>query len=93
MVDVTDRTYRARALQALTEGHKVLVKATKESSLIAEGIETTGKLRHLRRLGCDWGQGFLFSAALATGDVAALRASDLMTRSGMRDGDPDLVNE
>lgn len=62
-------------------------------TMIAEGIETTGKLSHLRSLGCDWGQGFLFSPAIVASDVAALRASDLANRSGMRDGDADLVNE
>ena len=28
---------------------------------VAEGIETTGQLRELRRFGCDLGQGYLLS--------------------------------
>ena len=30
-------------------------------SVIAEGIETPGQLKQLKALGCDYGQGFLFS--------------------------------
>jgi diguanylate cyclase (GGDEF)-like protein len=32
--------------------------------LIAEGIETEGQLKYLKALGCDYGQGFLFSKAV-----------------------------
>jgi EAL domain-containing protein (putative c-di-GMP-specific phosphodiesterase class I) len=35
--------------------HKLKVKT------IAEGIETVKQLEHLRELGCDLGQGYLFS--------------------------------
>lgn len=35
-----------------------------DKRVIAEGIETTEQLAHLRGLGCDLGQGFLFAAAL-----------------------------
>ncbi len=40
--------------------------------VLAEGIETDEQLAHLRRLGCDLGQGFLFSPAVGTSEVAAL---------------------
>jgi diguanylate cyclase (GGDEF)-like protein/PAS domain S-box-containing protein len=36
----------------------------------AEGIETTGQLHELRRLGCDLGQGYLLSRPLETDDLA-----------------------
>ena len=41
--------------------------------VIAEGIETAAQLRHLARLGCDSGQGFLWSEG-----VDPLTASALM---------------
>jgi diguanylate cyclase (GGDEF)-like protein/PAS domain S-box-containing protein len=40
-----------------------------ELRTVAEGIETTGQLRELRRLGCDLGQGYLLSRPL---EAAAL---------------------
>jgi diguanylate cyclase (GGDEF)-like protein/PAS domain S-box-containing protein len=39
---------------------------------LAEGIETQGQLEHLRALGCEVGQGFLFSPAVPAGEVAAI---------------------
>jgi len=41
---------------------------------IAEGIETPQQLAHLRSLGCEFGQGFLFSKPLDAGKVEALIA-------------------
>jgi diguanylate cyclase (GGDEF)-like protein/PAS domain S-box-containing protein len=41
-------------------------------TLLAEGIETQRQLRKLLRLGCKFGQGYLFSRAVAAGDVATL---------------------
>ena len=41
-------------------------------SVIAEGIETPAQLRRLRSLGCEFGQGHLFSPALSAADTAAL---------------------
>ncbi|MHB8334773.1 MAG: putative bifunctional diguanylate cyclase/phosphodiesterase [Acidimicrobiales bacterium] len=40
--------------------------------VLAEGIETDEQLAHLRRLGCDLGQGFLFSPAVSAPEVAAM---------------------
>ena len=37
---------------------------------VAEGIETTGQLRELRRFGCDLGQGYLLSRPLEAEDLA-----------------------
>jgi diguanylate cyclase (GGDEF)-like protein/PAS domain S-box-containing protein len=41
-------------------------------TVLAEGIETQGQLEHLRALGCEVGQGFLFSPAVPAGEVAAM---------------------
>jgi EAL domain-containing protein (putative c-di-GMP-specific phosphodiesterase class I) len=37
---------------------------------VAEGIETTGQLRELRRFGCDLGQGYLLSRPLEADDLS-----------------------
>jgi len=41
-------------------------------TLLAEGIETQRQLKKLLRLGCKFGQGFLFSRAVCANDVAEL---------------------
>jgi EAL domain-containing protein (putative c-di-GMP-specific phosphodiesterase class I) len=43
-----------------------------DMTVLAEGIETQGQLKHLRALGCEVGQGYLFSPAVPAGEVAAL---------------------
>jgi EAL domain-containing protein (putative c-di-GMP-specific phosphodiesterase class I) len=41
-------------------------------TVLAEGIETKAQLERLRELGCDLGQGFLFSRAVPRGEVNSL---------------------
>jgi EAL domain-containing protein (putative c-di-GMP-specific phosphodiesterase class I) len=41
-------------------------------TMLGEGIETAGQFSRLRRLGCELGQGFLFSAAVPRGEVGAM---------------------
>ena len=41
-------------------------------TMLAEGIETHGQLERLRDLGCELGQGFLFSKVVPGGQVAAM---------------------
>jgi diguanylate cyclase (GGDEF)-like protein/PAS domain S-box-containing protein len=41
-------------------------------TVLAEGIETQGQLEHLRALGCEVGQGYLFSPAVPAGEVAVM---------------------
>jgi len=38
---------------------------------VAEGIETDGQLAHMRAVGCDVGQGYLFSRPAPAADIAA----------------------
>ncbi|HVG45257.1 MAG TPA: EAL domain-containing protein [Longimicrobium sp.] len=45
-------------------------------AVITEGIESAELLRELRALECEFGQGFLFSRPLASGEIEALVASD-----------------
>jgi diguanylate cyclase (GGDEF)-like protein/PAS domain S-box-containing protein len=43
-------------------------------TMLAEGIETEAQLERLRHLGCELGQGFLFSPAVPSGEVLAMLA-------------------
>ncbi len=43
--------------------------------VIAEGIETAGQLERLRALGCEYGQGYLFSPAVSAEGLDALLSS------------------
>jgi EAL domain-containing protein (putative c-di-GMP-specific phosphodiesterase class I) len=43
--------------------------------VIAEGIEDRVQLQRLRTLGCEYGQGFLFSPPLCAQDAETLLAS------------------
>ncbi len=47
-------------------GHKL------NMTMLAEGIETSAQLERLRSFGCELGQGFLWSAAIANDDVPAM---------------------
>jgi EAL domain-containing protein (putative c-di-GMP-specific phosphodiesterase class I) len=40
--------------------------------VVAEGVETAEQLAQLRQLGCEYGQGFLFSKPLSREDAEAL---------------------
>jgi EAL domain-containing protein (putative c-di-GMP-specific phosphodiesterase class I) len=40
--------------------------------VIAEGVETVPQLQRLRTLGCEFGQGFLFSAACGEDEIRGL---------------------
>jgi EAL domain-containing protein (putative c-di-GMP-specific phosphodiesterase class I) len=52
--------------------------------VIAEGIETEAQLALLKQAGCDYGQGFLFSAALPSQDFEAILMADRAGRAGWR---------
>ena len=43
--------------------------------VVAEGVETRSQANHLRRLGCDYGQGYLYSRAVSADRVPNLIAS------------------
>lgn len=50
----------------------VQIAETMEMNLIAEGIETSEQLIQLKLLGCQFGQGYLFSRPMPPGEIANL---------------------
>jgi EAL domain-containing protein (putative c-di-GMP-specific phosphodiesterase class I) len=50
----------------------VALARTLQLSVTGEGVETPAQARHLRQLGCDRGQGFLFARPLPPVDVERL---------------------
>ena len=71
-----DRPHRGRpssaATRAATRSTRTILQMADSLDLltVAEGIETTGQLRELRRFGCDLGQGYLLSRPLEAEDLA-----------------------
>jgi diguanylate cyclase (GGDEF)-like protein/PAS domain S-box-containing protein len=45
-------------------------------SSLAEGIETAAQLRHLKALGCNFGQGYFFALPMEAEEIARLYATD-----------------
>lgn len=70
-----DRSFVSQA--DVSHHHRVLVQATVMvanslgMSTVAEGIETPAQAAVVRELGCDKGQGYLFSRPLPAGELAA----------------------
>jgi EAL domain-containing protein (putative c-di-GMP-specific phosphodiesterase class I) len=62
-------------------GSEVIVRSTVALAhslglaVIAEGIETSAQVERLRALGCEYGQGFLFSEALSAERTEELLAN------------------
>jgi diguanylate cyclase (GGDEF)-like protein/PAS domain S-box-containing protein len=74
-----DRSFVAE-LGSNRESGEVIIRSTVAMAhslglpVIAEGIEVPAQLRRLRSLGCEFGQGHLFSPAVSATDMAALLA-------------------
>ncbi|NNE66988.1 MAG: bifunctional diguanylate cyclase/phosphodiesterase [Pyrinomonadaceae bacterium] len=64
VINVVDRNKDTEILQTIIALTKNLKK-----EVIAEGIETTDQLKILIDLGCDYGQGYLFSRPLPVADM------------------------
>jgi diguanylate cyclase (GGDEF)-like protein/PAS domain S-box-containing protein len=75
-----DRSFVA-SIDAEEGGSDVIVRSTIALAhslglrVIAEGIEHQGQLQRLRTLGCEYGQGFLFSEPLSAEETVELLAS------------------
>ena len=53
--------------------------------MVAEGVENEAQASELRRLGCDWAQGFYFARPMAAQQVSNLLA-DARPYSGILPG-------
>jgi diguanylate cyclase (GGDEF)-like protein len=75
-----DRSFVA-SLDSSAGESEVIVRSTTALAhslglqVIAEGIEDARQLRRLRTLGCEYGQGYLFSAPLGTAEMQATLAA------------------
>ncbi|CAM3487428.1 Diguanylate cyclase (GGDEF)-like protein/PAS domain S-box-containing protein [Deinococcus saxicola] len=71
-----DRAFIARLGEDLVSARVVqtvlLLARTLDADVIAEGIETAVQRDHLIRLGCRWGQGYLFARPLELADTLEL---------------------
>ncbi|MEA2158919.1 MAG: hypothetical protein QOD66_1299 [Solirubrobacteraceae bacterium] len=72
-----DRSFVA-SIADPSDGSEAIVRSTVAMAhnlgmhVIAEGVETAAQLQRLRTLGCEFGQGFLFSAPCGADDIRAL---------------------
>ncbi len=62
--------------EAALAGTIVALSETLRLKTVAEGIEDADQLRALRRLGCDYGQGYLFARPAAAAATGALLGGD-----------------
>jgi diguanylate cyclase (GGDEF)-like protein len=76
IADITRDADDAAIVEAI-----VAVASSLNMGTIAEGVETEGQLAHLRELGCELFQGFLFSQALPPAEFAELLVRDATTQS------------
>jgi len=61
-------------------------------AVVAEGVETADQLRQLGDLGCDYGQGYLFSRPVGAGQAAELLTDEqFSTLTSYRDEAHSLV--
>jgi diguanylate cyclase (GGDEF)-like protein/PAS domain S-box-containing protein len=74
----TDQDSRTIAESIIVMAHRLGLK------VIAEGIETEAQLALLKQAGCDYGQGFLFSAALQAQGFESLLMADRTGEAGWR---------
>jgi diguanylate cyclase (GGDEF)-like protein/PAS domain S-box-containing protein len=77
-----------------TIAESIIVMAQKLGlKVIAEGIETEAQLALLRQAGCDYGQGFLFSAALPADQFEQILMSSRAGQAGWRGLFRDTEND
>ncbi|HEY5010179.1 MAG TPA: EAL domain-containing protein, partial [Acidimicrobiales bacterium] len=64
---VHDSTRNDKLLEAI-----ISLGQSLNMTMLAEGIETEGQFSRLQRLGCELGQGYLFSPAVPNNEVEAM---------------------
>jgi EAL domain-containing protein (putative c-di-GMP-specific phosphodiesterase class I) len=67
--------------QAITQSI-VTLSHTLGMDVIAEGIETDEQLAYLQRLGCDYGQGYLFAKPIESNAVAIMLETEALATTG-----------
>ncbi|MFK7601272.1 EAL domain-containing protein [Deinococcus sp. SM5_A1] len=84
-----DRAFIARLGEDLVSARVVqtvlLLARTLDVEVIAEGIETATQRDHLIRMGCRWGQGYLFARPLELADTLELLRAGPAALLGPRD--------
>jgi diguanylate cyclase (GGDEF)-like protein len=87
-----DRSFIGRLGEDADAGSRIIVRAIVELArnlgrgVVAEGIENADQLEQLRELGCEHGQGYLFSRPVAASEVDKLLASASRQASGLTGG-------
>ncbi|HEX8500509.1 MAG TPA: EAL domain-containing protein [Pyrinomonadaceae bacterium] len=75
VTQMTDNAENAEIVRTI-----VTLARSLDMNVIAEGVETEEQLRRLGSLGCDYGQGYLFSRPVGAGQAVALLAGDEFTQ-------------
>jgi diguanylate cyclase (GGDEF)-like protein len=82
-----DRSFVSRMADANDNAEIVRTIVTLARNLgmevIAEGVETQEQLEQLKALGCEYGQGYLFSRPVDTATVPTLLANELARETGL----------
>jgi diguanylate cyclase (GGDEF)-like protein/PAS domain S-box-containing protein len=74
VTQMTDNTENAEIVRTI-----VTLARSLDMHVIAEGVETDEQLRQLGGLGCDYGQGYLFSRPVGAGQAVEFLAGDEFT--------------
>jgi len=75
VTQMTDNAENAEIVRTI-----VTLARSLSMDVIAEGVETREQLRQLGSLGCDYGQGYLFSRPVGAGQAVALLTDDEFTQ-------------
>jgi diguanylate cyclase (GGDEF)-like protein/PAS domain S-box-containing protein len=75
VTQMTDNTENAEIVRTI-----VTLARSLDMEVVAEGVETRDQLRQLGDLGCDYGQGYLFSRPVVPGQAADLLSDDQFSK-------------
>ncbi|HEX8557434.1 MAG TPA: EAL domain-containing protein [Pyrinomonadaceae bacterium] len=86
VTQMTDNAENAEIVRTI-----VTLARSLDMDVIAEGVETREQLRRLGSLGCDYGQGYLFSRPVGAGQAVELLEGDEFTSLTSGGGEPASV--
>ncbi|MFL6255105.1 MAG: putative bifunctional diguanylate cyclase/phosphodiesterase [Pyrinomonadaceae bacterium] len=75
VTQMTDNSENAEIVRTI-----VTLARSLDMEVVAEGVETADQLRQLGDLGCDYGQGYLFSRPVGAGQAAELLTDEQFSR-------------